>query len=321
MTTILTNAVSSIQLGVEDYLSTDARRTISAVRNLSSGILLLFKERLRELSPAGSDEVLLKQNIRPYLHAHTKVVVFKGNGTKTVDVHDIKIRFTSLGIEADWIRVDEVIKLRNNIEHYYTTVPASRMKELLSDSFIVIRDFITSELKKDPLTLLGAATWEPLLKVSEVHERELEACRLLMAQINWTKPLIELVSKHLRCQSCDSMLLKTLDPEEDFLSLTFECKSCGNESSYDDLIEAAIGSCFESQAYISATQGGEPPVYSCYHCNKETFITELNLCVSCNEELAYSECSMCETSLTPEEQEFEGLCSYCRYKMDNIPHE
>lgn len=63
MDTILANAVASVQIGVEDYLSDDPRRVLSAVRNLSAGILLLFKERLRELSPTNSDEVLIKQQI------------------------------------------------------------------------------------------------------------------------------------------------------------------------------------------------------------------------------------------------------------------
>jgi hypothetical protein len=61
MKTILENAVSSIQIGIEDYQSNDPRRVLSVVRNLSAGVLLLFKEKLRQLSPDGSDEVLIKQ--------------------------------------------------------------------------------------------------------------------------------------------------------------------------------------------------------------------------------------------------------------------
>jgi hypothetical protein len=49
--TILKNAVQSIQIGLEDYRDTDARRLLSAVRNFQAGILLLCKEQLRRLSP------------------------------------------------------------------------------------------------------------------------------------------------------------------------------------------------------------------------------------------------------------------------------
>ena len=65
MDTLIDNAVQSIQIGVEDFTSDDPRRVLSAVRNVSAGVLLLFKEKLRELSEEGTDEVLLKQKIKP----------------------------------------------------------------------------------------------------------------------------------------------------------------------------------------------------------------------------------------------------------------
>jgi hypothetical protein len=62
---IIENAIDSIQIGIEDYKSTDDRRSISAVRNILAGILLLYKEKLCQLSPEGNKELLKKQNIRP----------------------------------------------------------------------------------------------------------------------------------------------------------------------------------------------------------------------------------------------------------------
>jgi hypothetical protein len=50
MNPLLKNAVVSIQLGLEDFASDDGRRIISAARNLYSGVLLLAKEVLRQLS-------------------------------------------------------------------------------------------------------------------------------------------------------------------------------------------------------------------------------------------------------------------------------
>jgi hypothetical protein len=47
---ILQNAIDSIQVGVEDYNLEDDRRNASAIRNIFAGILLLYKERLCELS-------------------------------------------------------------------------------------------------------------------------------------------------------------------------------------------------------------------------------------------------------------------------------
>lgn len=44
MNALLKNAVSSIQIGIEDYQSKDERRLLSSIRNITSGMLLLFKE-------------------------------------------------------------------------------------------------------------------------------------------------------------------------------------------------------------------------------------------------------------------------------------
>jgi len=223
MNTILANAVASFQIGVEDYLSDDPRRVQSAVRNIYAGILLLFKERLHELSPPGSNEVLVKQRIHPRQDPSGKIV-FLGTGKKTVDVNDIRERFASLGVTTDWRRVDAVSVIRNDIEHYSTAAPTSRLKELLADSFLVIRDFITSELGRDPLELLGSTTWQTLLDVETVYTKELEECERAMAQVRWDTPGTEEVGKHLRCGSCESELLKPVNPEEDDpCAIKFQC--------------------------------------------------------------------------------------------------
>jgi hypothetical protein len=91
MDTILKNAIQSIQIGVEDYESKDSRRVLSSVRNLSAGVLLIFKEKLRLLSPPGSNESLLKQKVRPEKESGS--VSFVGVGKKTVDVQQINVFF------------------------------------------------------------------------------------------------------------------------------------------------------------------------------------------------------------------------------------
>lgn len=42
---ILQNAIDSIQVGIEDFEDGDERRNVSAVRNISAGTLLLYKEK------------------------------------------------------------------------------------------------------------------------------------------------------------------------------------------------------------------------------------------------------------------------------------
>ena len=116
---LLTNAIESIRVGVEDYEEGSHGRLLAAVRSIHAGILLLYKEALRRLSPAGSDEALVKAKIVPKRNAQG-IVEFFGGGKKTVDVQQIRERFTTLGIVTDWTRFDRITDVRNDIEHYYT---------------------------------------------------------------------------------------------------------------------------------------------------------------------------------------------------------
>jgi hypothetical protein len=172
---LLTNATSSIKLGVEDYQTGDSDRMLSAVRNVHAGILLLYKETLRRKSPPNSNDVLVKAQIRPELGASGEIV-FVGLGKKTVDVNQIKERFTGLAIKTKWPLLDKITEARNDLEHYIPKHSQSTLEELIANAFTIIRDFVTRELREDPLQLLGEATWQARLEVSTVYEEELAAC-------------------------------------------------------------------------------------------------------------------------------------------------
>ncbi len=62
---LIKNAVESIQVGVEDFSSDDERRSVSAMRNIAAGLLLLFKYKLCLLSPASDPELLIKKDLIP----------------------------------------------------------------------------------------------------------------------------------------------------------------------------------------------------------------------------------------------------------------
>lgn len=318
MDTILENAVQSIQIGVEDYLalSEDSRRSLSAVRNLSAGVLLLMKERLRQLSPVGSDEALIKQRILPKRAAGGDVL-FQGDGKKTVDVQQIKERLQSLGVIVDWKRLDAIINVRNDIEHYCTTTTPARMKELISDTFIVVRDFITTQLDAEPVSMLGAHTWKTLLEVAEVYEREVATCAAAMAEINWGEEGVAQIVKYLRCPDCSSLLLKPTDPTESNRALIeLQCSSCGEPHEFESLAEEAAHECYFSDMYLAMTDSGDPPLTTCFECSRCTFLTYEQVCIACCATLHYALCALCGEGLSADEQDLNGLCSY-HYHMAN----
>lgn len=309
MNTILTNAVQSIQIGIEDYQSTDPRRVLSATRNITAGVLLLFKEKLRQLSPADSDEVLIKEKVQPQIDEGQ--VVFKGKGDKTVDVFQIKERFKSLGITADLTSLDKVIKLRNKIEHYYTQESAGAIKALVAGSFLIIRDFVTKELGYEPLDLLGVDTWNELLAVGEVYEKEREECKTAIEAVGWATEALEGMSEELTCPKCDSVLVKPIDPSiEPFQAIEFICSACGNVSELGDMAEKALAEHFAYEIYASAKDGGDAPVANCWECGRDTFIIEDDECAACGAITAHHACAVCHAHLGPEEQEYNGLCGY-----------
>ncbi|HSF11268.1 MAG TPA: hypothetical protein VLA60_17795 [Nitrospirales bacterium] len=319
MNTILKNAVQSIQIGIEDYQSSsdDHRRVLSAVRNITAGILLLFKEKLRQLSPEKSHEVLLYQDIRPKLDQEGNIS-FQRAGRKTVNFNQICERFKDLGIPIEHKLLKGIVDIRNGIEHFFTTETPSRLRELLADSFIILRDFITTQLNENPVDLLGNDTWEVFLDVAAVYNKELEDCQTECDKIIWKEPALSSIGGFLRCFSCHSELIRPINPEvNDQTTLKFSCRACGELSQFEDIAEAACAEAYEWQDYVAMTDGGEPPVTTCSECGRESYVVEEDFCVTCGTPgRNYAECSICHADLSMEEQDFGGLCSYHQYQME-----
>jgi len=311
MSTILRNAIQSIQIGVDDFQSTDPRRILSVVRNISAGVLLLFKEKLRQLSPSDSDEVLIKKKIKPI--ASNNEVVFVGTGKKTVDVQQIKERFSSLNIEVEWSRLDKIIKVRNEIEHYCTTETEGRLKELIANSFALIQDFLASQLNLEPIEILGNETWNVLLETAEVYNIELNVCRMQMELVDWKTVALAGAIEELSCPSCHSELIKPVDTEtEEPVWSHCSCSFCGNEFQLnDDIIDQLIGEHFKDEVYLSHKDGGDSPVAICHECGRQTFIYEEDQCAVCEANQTYKKCTFCSSGLDTWEQDFKGLCGSC----------
>ena len=203
---ILKNATDSIAVGLEDYASPDQRRVISCARNVFAGILLLFKHKLSLLSSPDSDEALLKQRVLPVLDKGANLK-WKGNGSKTVDVQGIKERFESLEIDVDWKRIDKINKLRNDIEHYFSNLKHEAIRSLISDSFVIINDFIRKHLGADPKVLLGDVAWAVLIEVNEVYEREKSECRVALQALEFFDDEILNAFERYSCGECGSGLI------------------------------------------------------------------------------------------------------------------
>lgn len=253
MDTILNNAVLSIQVGLEDYQQKTLERSLSSVRNVYAGMLLLFKEKLRRLSPPGSEESLVKEKIEPKTDSNGEVI-FIGTGKRTVTIHQIKERFNSLQVHVDWERLDKVSRIRNDIEHYQSDESPEGVRELLADVFVIISKFVKGELEEEPYNLFGKDTWRALLNVNRVYREERESCIKAIKQFKWSNEKIGQIASDLRCK-CGSNLLV---PEgggttTDFSDVSFKCKACARVSNSTDLLTKLIAD-FELTV---VTKGGD----------------------------------------------------------------
>ncbi len=309
---ILKNAIDSIAIGLEDYQSPDERRIVSSTRNIFAGILLLFKHKLCELSPSDSDEALIKQRVLPEIDA-TGAVRWIGKGNKTVDVQNIKERFESLGISVDWKRVERINKYRNDIEHYFSSLNTQSVQQLISDSFLIIRDFISEHLNEDPKQLLGDDAWAVLIEVNEVYEKEKATCGEALETLDYFNDEILNAFENYSCAECGSGLITPSERNVEAIEAEYTCKSCGKTLPYEDIVKPAVSDYFSREVYLSHTDGGDSPITDCPECYSIYLYNE-GICSSCGH-VAEHECQRCGSTIMPEELYAEPFCGYCAHVM------
>ena len=310
---LLKNAVESIQIGIEDYKNDDPRRALSAIRNISAGTLLLFKEKLRQLSPENSKEVLIKSNALPVIGENGEMQ-FIGQGSKTVDVNQIKTRLKSLKILVNWNKFEEVNELRNFIEHYYSENNSSTIKEVVAKTFTIINDFCTEYLNEDPIDLFGIETWKVFLEADEVYNKEKASCLESLAEIDWNFEVLKRAYTEIQCPNCKSDLIKGFGPAkyEPGKGQPLLCKRCDHEFDFEEAIEQCVSDALSVETYLAYTKGGEMPYQTCPECCKETYIYEDDCCVACGFGHVEKRCLFCHTPLTLDEASGGDICFYHR---------
>lgn len=309
---ILKNAIDSIVVGLEDYGSPDQRRVISCARNVFAGILLLFKHKLSSLSPEDSDEALIKQRVLPVQNTDGRLE-WKGKGKKTVDVQGIRERFESLKIDVDWKRIEKINDFRNDIEHYYSNLKHETIRSLISDSFVIINDFVREHLGEDPKELFGDEAWAVLIEVNEVYEREKAECVAALQKLSFFDDEVLNAFEAYSCDECGSGLIMPSVCEGEAIDADYACKACGRTLPYDEMVDKAVSEYYSYDVYLSHTDGGDSPLADCPECGG-TYLYAQGVCASCGH-AAEHECQRCGSTIMPEELYAEPFCGYCDHVM------
>lgn len=323
------NAVVSIQLGIEDFEVCQKKvaeggkpaRALSAIRNLFSGVLLLFKYRIVLSVPDDKQEQREQliynppHEILPYVDDDGDVE-WKPKGKfklTTIDVNNIKSRFETLKIDTNWKVINKLQQCRNHLEHLHPENTLGEIADFVAELFPILRDFIQEELKEDPRELLQDS-WEILLKQHGFFEDTRNKCLNEWRNVYVPRKMWEIL-KQCQCESCGSILLapsrECIDQGENVQNypdtFRYECQVCGDKK----LIESLLCDQLEILYFQRAKdQDIHPELQECPECYKWTFVTEKGECFWCEYESKYTECSRCGGEL--DRLELEDLCSGCQ---------
>ena len=309
--TIFDNAIKSIQLALEDFSSNTEARLLSVVRNLHAGILLMYKSKLSALSPPESEEAFIKKDVLPK-KLETGEIGFMGLGRKTVNAAEIRARFESLEVQTDWKRFEKISGLRNDIEHYCTGVHPDAIRGMISDTFVIIRDFMITELSKDPKHELGDGAWGVLLTVSEVFDKERAYCEERLNSIDWESATLGEAISELTCVACGSALVMPVSDDRD---AGIKCRSCGEVEQFESSAERALTNYLEWRNHVAVKDGGEEVLITCPFCREQGYVIDEECCAICGESCEHT-CAMCANPIPVGELSDGSLCAYCQHMVD-----
>jgi hypothetical protein len=316
MERIIENALGSIRAGLEDYQrakkeANDARFT-SAVRNVFAGILLLAKGKLYELSPTDNPGILIRV-IRPKLIDDRLQMV--ADGKSTINYIELKRRFADFELSLNWRNVDQMQKIRNDLEHFYHAGTGAQVQQALADVTPTVHELLRL-LQLDPVRDLGEEWWKVLLENEEVFRAELKECHSSLASVDWINSTARKAAIHLSCPDCGSSLVCRPDQSEDNQEdLQLACRACGSSPELSSVMEGALEWLFPSDI-------SDPPedcsIAECPECTHSTYIRDTGECAMCNFTMSEDDasCGICDDALSMEEYQLHpGICSYHAYVM------
>lgn len=316
MSDLFQNAVSSIQMGIEDYAASDPARSLSAVRNFYAGVLLLAKEVLIRRVPNANPDHVIGSRYKPVPDG-TGGVQHVADGHNTIDFESIGKRFKDFGLKIDDSALRELNIIRNEIEHRYTSKPENVVREAIAKAFPVVTELFRSA-NEEPRSLLGGS-WAVMLEARNLYEMELARCRATLSPINWLSMTV--AKANLRCAECVSDLIKQTDEANtEQENMTLECQACGEAPPWDEAIAEAVDRALGGEAFERAKEGGESgPIFECPECARACYIESENQCAACGHSVTWENCARCYAGISLEDalDGFDGgLCSYCSNLLD-----
>jgi hypothetical protein len=318
---VLKNAVSSIQLGMEDFVTSrdkpgQSARALSAARNIYAGVLLLFKYKIASLAKTPEQAKALiytPQTILPHVTDSGAIAWSpRPHARNTINTGMIEERLKSLGIYHDWNALMPLRDCRNALEHLHPTDPVTSIQASISTLFPMLGRFITQELGEMPGALLGEA-WPTMLETHDFYSSCVSQIGQEWAVLQYPLAAIGFM-KECRCRACYSSLLKPLqDDIDNSISIdthdfNLQCYACGQIESAISFLE----DCFSNVHEDPFDQSDIEIVQECQACLVRMYLLTDSTCHWCGYDPKSPQCARCSQPIAEHLTRAGGrLCENC----------
>lgn len=320
MSEIYDNAIASIIVGIEDFENGSDRRILSSARNYYAGLLLLAKECLVRSAPTADAMEVIGAKFKPVRQGNGGVG-YVIDGYTTVDLLQLKKRFSDFGLSWPNVNLEHLQKLRNNVEHYHLKEPLTVLTEAIGSTFPMIIKFFEI-LQEDPQRDLSSV-WASIIAQKDSFELLHSKCQTSLSLINWPGPIEK--NEDVACPKCGSLLFGQINlRNEDPTAAEGRCYQCGEDFDNEEFVVAIVEAAFGTDVYISVMDGGDSTIACCPDCLQDTYVMhgEANVCFGCGFEHS-GECWRCGEVLSIIEYspEYPNLCGYCAHTADKVMRE
>lgn len=311
------NAIDLLSLGVEDFkvASRDARRYATAVRNVYSGLLLIFKSHLMELTKADDCRAVFPDGIS------------QGLSQKSANVSKILEEFDARGIVIDRKLFKRIRRYRNDIEHLFDSDKTKGVvvREYVVDMMLMAKTFMSDYMGLDPLEEVPHEVWITFLEEERIVEDERRRVIDALDGCRWVSPRARDLFETYVCEKCGGTMWSPDDATngDAALSRVFKCRGCGSMRSYEDMMSALTDDIFKrTSVWWREGADGVPEFVGfgeCPECSAVAFDCVDGVCFVCGHRESSLECNFCGERVTPDEMTCwnrRHLCCHCEYLMD-----
>lgn len=311
------NAIDLLSLGIEDFeaANRDVRRYATAVRNVYSGLLLIFKSHLMELTKADDCRAVFPEGIS------------RGLSQKSADVSKILEEFDVRGIAIDRKLFKRIREYRNDIEHLFdrNKTKGVVVRDYVVNMMLMAKTFMSDYMGFDPLEEVPHGVWVAFLREKRIVEDERRRVVDALDGCKWVSDRARDLFETYVCEKCGGTMWAPDDAKKGDMALScvFKCRVCGNVKSYEDIMTSLTDDIFESVSvgWRDVTDGvsefagfGE-----CPECSSIAFDCEDGVCFVCGHWEPSLECNLCGESVAPDEMPCwnrRHLCCHCEHLMD-----